>query len=263
MSELHALIDRYIAAWNETDPARRRELIASVFTDDADYLDPLTHVCGHDCIAAVIAGAQQRFPGHRISRHGEVDVLQDHVRFSWRIAPLDAQAPGAMRMQGTDFAVLANGRLRRLTGFFDPMPAAPEKKKRGWSVESFAAFWDRPDLSLVARALAPDVVGYWPGSEPLRGIEAYTRRIADLIALVPDFRLDVAEHAANGDCVFIRWIAHGTFDGAPCELSGVDRVRVRDGLVAENRIFCDHPLIRALAQRGSGASSPLRDKALA
>lgn len=263
MSELNALIDCYIAAWNEADPQRRHEMIASVFTHDADYLDPLAHVYGPDGIDAMIAGAQQRFPGHQVSLHGDLDVLQDHVRFSWRMAPLDANAPGAMRLQGTDFAVVSDGRLSKLTGFFDPMPEIAQKKKRGWSVESFAAFWDKPDVSLVARALTPDVIGYWPDSAPLRGIEAYTQRIAELIALVPDFRLQVAEHAANGDYVFIRWIARGTFDGAPFEFTGVDRVRMRDGLVAENRIFCDHPLIRSLAQRSSHPSSPMRDKAMA
>ncbi|WP_211097211.1 nuclear transport factor 2 family protein [Herbaspirillum sp. ST 5-3] len=246
-TELNELIERYIAVWSETDAPRRRALIAQVFTEDADFLDPLTHAYGHDGIDAMIAAMQQRFPAHRVSRHGDIDALQDRVRFVWRLAPVDADAPDAMRAQGTDFGVVADGRLCKLTGFFDPMPEAPVQKKHGWSVDSFAAFWAKPNPALVPRALAPDVVGYWPGSEPVRGVDAYTQRIAELIAMVPDFRLEVAEHAANGDCVFIRWIARGSFDDAPFEFTGVDRVRVRDGLVAENRIFCDHPLIQVLA----------------
>ena len=33
------LIDRYFDAWNETDGARRRELIAATWARDADYRD--------------------------------------------------------------------------------------------------------------------------------------------------------------------------------------------------------------------------------
>ena len=243
---MNDLIDSYIAIWNETDAGRRRALIARTWTEDAHYLDPLMHGCGHDGIDAMVAAVQQRFPQHRFSRCGEVDSYRDRLRFCWRLAPVDPQAPDAMRAQGTDFAVVSDGRLQSVTGFLDP--AAPVAAPAGWSVERFAAFWRQPDMRHVGSALTPDVVGYWPGSsEPLRGVADYTQRIADLLARVPDFRLEVAEHASSGDCTFIRWIARGTRDGEAFEFGGVDRVRTRDGLVAENRIYCDHPLIRELA----------------
>ena len=37
--------------------------------------------------------------------------------------------------------------------------------------------------------------------------------------------MDVAEHARNGDYVFIRWVLHATGRHGPFELSGIDRVR--------------------------------------
>ena len=40
MNTLTDLIDRYIAAWNETDGGRRRDLIARTWTAEASYLDP-------------------------------------------------------------------------------------------------------------------------------------------------------------------------------------------------------------------------------
>lgn len=254
MEHLVTLIDRYMHIWNETDAAKRRSLIAQTLGENASYLDPLTHAYGHECIDAMVDGAQQRFPGHRFERTGEIDCQQDRLRFRWRMSPDKADAAGAMRVEGTDFAVVADGLLQSITGFHDPapaatMPAQAVSRPRGWSVQSFAAFWSKPDPALVPRALTPDVAGYWPGNpEPVRGIPDYTRRIADLVAAMPDFRLEVAEHAVNGDCVFIHWIARGTYEGRAIEFNGVDRVRMRDGLVAENRIFCDHPLIHALAQ---------------
>lgn len=252
MQQIQDLIDRYIAIWNEHDPTRRRELIAQTWTPDASYLDPMMHGDGHDGIDAMIDSVQQRFPGHLFRRVGEADMHHDYVRFSWECGPAKRDADNAMHLRGTDFGAIIDGRLHSVVGYLDadPAQAGSTQKAAGWSVDSFAAFWKKPNPALVARALTSDVVGYWPGAaEPVRGKDAYVQRIADLVAMVPDFSLEVAEHAINGDDVFIRWIARGTADGQALEFSGVDRVRVRDGLVAENRIYCDHPLIHALAAR--------------
>src|SRR5690242_15249421 len=73
MSEFTDLIDRYIAVWNETDGERRRALIAHTFTDNASYLDPLMAGDGAAAIDGMIAAVQQRFPGYRFRRKGEVD----------------------------------------------------------------------------------------------------------------------------------------------------------------------------------------------
>jgi hypothetical protein len=40
MSTYTDVIDRYFAIWNETEPARRRSLIAKTWTESANYLDP-------------------------------------------------------------------------------------------------------------------------------------------------------------------------------------------------------------------------------
>lgn len=37
MTDIAKVINGYIASWNETDPARCRELIETVFTEDATY----------------------------------------------------------------------------------------------------------------------------------------------------------------------------------------------------------------------------------
>jgi hypothetical protein len=57
--------------------------------------------------------------------------------------------------------------------------------------------------------------------------------------LLPDLRLEVAEHADNGEHIFVRWIMRATGRHGAFEMGGVDRIKVRDGLVAENRIFFD------------------------
>jgi hypothetical protein len=39
----------------------------------------------------------------------------------------------------------------------------------------------------------------------VRASGEYARRIQDLLAVVPDLRLELAEHTPNGDVVFLRW----------------------------------------------------------
>ena len=46
----------YIAAWNETDVAARRAMIADTWTADAIYVDPMAAVEGHDGLDALIEG---------------------------------------------------------------------------------------------------------------------------------------------------------------------------------------------------------------
>jgi hypothetical protein len=126
---------------------------------------------------------------------------------------------------------------------------APERTD-GFSVEAFAAWWAKPDLSNAREALAPDIVGDWPGEpELVRGVDAYVEQIAELLDLVPDLHLEVAEHAVNGEFLFIRWIAHGTGAKGPFEITGIDRIRVgEDGRVAENIIRFDRSLLDDLAR---------------
>lgn len=116
-----------------------------------------------------------------------------------------------------------------------------------FSIEHWAAFWANPHPELAGRVVTPDVEGYCPGdAEPVRGVTQYKRRIARLLERVPDLRLEVAEHASNGEFLFVRWIAHGTTSGGPVTFSGVDRIRLRDGLVKEIRTYYDPRHLGAL-----------------
>jgi hypothetical protein len=121
MSQFTDLIDRYFAGWNETNPARRRDLIAQTWADDATYLDPLMQSAGHAGIDAMIAGVQQQFAGHEFRRTSAVDGHHDRVRFSWELVPVGG---GPTLATATDFGVVApDGRLQHMTGFLDTMTA--------------------------------------------------------------------------------------------------------------------------------------------
>lgn len=122
MNPTTELIDRYIAIWNETDAARRRDLIAQTWTENSTYVDPLMHAEGRDGINAMVQGVQTQFPGFQFRRTNEVDTHNDRVRFAWELGP----ASGPAFAGGVDFGVIVAGQLQTITGFLDfaPQPAA-------------------------------------------------------------------------------------------------------------------------------------------
>ena len=82
-----------------------------------------------------------------------------------------------------------------------------------------------------------------PGDpEPVHGIEAYTKKIADLLVAAPDLQLELVDSAtvpgaAEGEqLVFLHYVGHGIGPNGPIEIRGLDRVRTRDGAVVENVI---------------------------
>src|SRR5439155_17782976 len=81
MADVATVVERYIAMWNETDPECRRSIIAETWTDDATYLDPGMSGDGPDGIDAMVAGVEERFPGHRFELLAGPDAQHDRVRF--------------------------------------------------------------------------------------------------------------------------------------------------------------------------------------
>jgi hypothetical protein len=121
MSDMNELVERYLAAWNETDPEARRRLVAEVFTEDAEYTDPLVTVQGHAGLDATIAAVQGQFPGLVFSPGGPADAHHHTARFTWHLGP----EGGDPLVIGFDVAVLGeDGRIRQVLGFLDKVPAS-------------------------------------------------------------------------------------------------------------------------------------------
>jgi hypothetical protein len=120
MTDPKHIAERYIALWNEPDPAVRRALLAQDWTDTATYVDPQARVRGIAEIDALIGGVQQRFPNFSFRLIRKPDGHGENVRFSWSLGPGDyVDAP----IEGTDFAVLEeDGRIVAVTGFLDRVP---------------------------------------------------------------------------------------------------------------------------------------------
>jgi hypothetical protein len=104
MSSMNQLVVSYLAAWNERDPDAHRRGV------------------GHAEIDALIAAAQEMFPGYRLNLVSGIGAHGAHARFSWA-AGGSAEAP--LYLAGTDFVTLAeDGRALSVVGFTDAAPAA-------------------------------------------------------------------------------------------------------------------------------------------
>ena len=118
-SNVTATVDTYIAMWNETDPTKRAALIKRAWTSDGRYLDPQLEADGVAAINGMVGAVHERFPGHRFRRVSGVDQHHDQIRFAWELFATD----GSVTVGGIDIGELtADGRLRRITGFFGPLP---------------------------------------------------------------------------------------------------------------------------------------------
>jgi hypothetical protein len=114
------LAERYLALWNETDPAVRSELVSSVCSADVRYTDPLADVTGPAELEATIAAVQSQFPGFVFTLTGTVDAHHQQARFTWDLGPAGAPAPIA----GFDVVTFdESGRISQVLGFLDRVPA--------------------------------------------------------------------------------------------------------------------------------------------
>jgi hypothetical protein len=117
-----AVVDAYLATWNETDPAQRQELIRASLGADLWYRDPMLEADGLEAYDAMIAGVQAQLPGHVMQRTSPVDGHRDLVRFNWSLGK-PGEAPA---FAGVDVAKYdADGKLHRIIGFApESIPAA-------------------------------------------------------------------------------------------------------------------------------------------
>src|SRR5262245_28099600 len=116
------LVERYLAAWNETDAEARRSAIAGLWTESGRYVDPLASVEGHEQISELIGGVHEQVPGHVFQLVGDaVDSHHNVARFQWELVPAGGGEPLAI---GFDVAVTADdGRIASVVGFIDKAPA--------------------------------------------------------------------------------------------------------------------------------------------
>ncbi len=110
----------YCAAWGAADRAERDRLLERVWATDGVYLDQGTRAEGRTALSDAIGRSVDRNPGlhFQCSRpHAHHDVM----RFTW----IARRGDETEILSGMDFGEFApDGRIRRIVGFFGPLPPA-------------------------------------------------------------------------------------------------------------------------------------------
>lgn len=107
----------YIAAWNETDAARRRDLIDQCWAESATYTDPMADVAGRDGLNTLIEGFHTQMPGAGIAVTTSADEHHGRIRFGWKLEN------GPQALEGIDVGHLNDdGRLESIIGFWGANP---------------------------------------------------------------------------------------------------------------------------------------------
>jgi hypothetical protein len=123
--DVNQSVVHYIAAWNERDPTKRRELVAKTWIEDGTYIDAARNGDGHDGLDQMLQTAQDHWPGYRLSLASGIETHNGYVRFSWA-AGGTPEAP--LYINGTDIAAMTeDGRFKWVIGFVNAAPARQQK----------------------------------------------------------------------------------------------------------------------------------------
>ena len=115
-----ALVERYVAVWNESDGMRRLDHVATLWSERGEHVNPQhAHLGWHEITAeAARVYAMCGARGQRFRCAGRVDGHHDAVRMDWQLIDRDGSSVLAA---GTNLLLLqADGRLQRDVQFDTP-----------------------------------------------------------------------------------------------------------------------------------------------
>lgn len=113
-------------------------------------------------------------------------------------------------------------------------------------VTKFAAAWaNRDGAAFLALWHADGVLHHPILDRPLKGTEL-GRLVETQNELAPDLVWQLVDWTSRGDVVIVEWQNTRFIDGKRVAYRGVDKFRIRDGKIAEERVYMDTAPLRAL-----------------
>lgn len=116
-----AFLDRYVDAWNEADPGRRREAVAALYADDGCIVTPSVEVNGRHAIIEHIGEVFAEFIGADARRFRRTGSTGHHRSLLIRWELTDGRQETAA--SGLNVLTLGpDGRIRADYQFSEPQP---------------------------------------------------------------------------------------------------------------------------------------------
>jgi hypothetical protein len=114
LRDAQQLADRYVALWNEPDPAARRRAIDGLWAPDGGHFVKDREYRGHAALEERVLGAYDknvRLAGNRFRATRNAQGLRDVVEFNWEMLPANGNQVLAV---GLEVLVLdEHGRILR------------------------------------------------------------------------------------------------------------------------------------------------------
>ena len=112
-------------------------------------------------------------------------------------------------------------------------------------VTRFAAAWAARDGKAFLELWHPDGMLHTPlVNRPVAGNEL-ARLLEVQMTAAPDFVWQLLDWTSRGNVVIIEWQTTRNVNGVRFEWRGVDKFRIRDGRIAEERVYSDTAPLRA------------------
>ena len=253
MRDVDAVIERYMAVWNGTDPSKRRGLIEAAWTPGGATIHRLLEARGYDAIVERVAGAADKWvrDGGMVFRPASVLAHNEVVRFAWEMAD---RTSGRVDSRAQSYLVL-DREDRIVCDYQFPMTAPAQDGDHQALAEAYVAFWNAPDRAIrtqmASELWAPcgghaDIHGSQRGLREI--IEESDKVVAAFASRGRSFRLDGAVDGHHG-AVRFDWLAQ---DGARSVASGYCLLLLDgDGLIDRAYTF-DDPQPRVAARVDGG-----------
>jgi hypothetical protein len=246
VTDVDALVERYMAVWHEPDAEERRKAITGLWAPDGSYVDPTQEASGHDALFTVASAIYEEFvrPGKFVFRTGS--NIQSHhniLRFRWELAEVET---GQVIDSGLDILVTDNeGRIAADYKFIGPPDTRSELNQ---FADRYVRLWQTPDederRQLITELWAPDGTQIYPTGDP-RGHEAMFARVTrsfDLFIASGEYQF-VSDGDADGHHNLLRfnWAMIRVEDGEVADVGF--ELFVRD---TDRRILADYQFVGKL-----------------
>ena len=117
MSEsIHDLVRVYFEAWNEHDDKHRQAILAALFAEDAEIIDPDWTAVGRPEITVAIGLARQKLGELALGLGEVISAHHEAALFSWTLARPGTDAAPVATGYGT--ISIGNGLIRQAFNFF-------------------------------------------------------------------------------------------------------------------------------------------------
>jgi hypothetical protein len=116
MNQAQELADRYVAVWNEPDPAERRRTVVTLWAPEGVHYMGTREARGYDALEERVKGSHEknvRGGGHLFKRVKSAQSLRNVVTFNWEMVSAKSGETAAV---GSGFLVL-DERGRILTDY--------------------------------------------------------------------------------------------------------------------------------------------------